>query len=97
MRICLITDFFYPNIGGVESHTYFIAYCYMQLGHKVVIITWSRPGHPHTGVRYYNNGIKVYYIPDSFPTVSSPAVLFTPRSVLIKNILKREKIQILHG
>ena len=27
LNICITSDFFFPNIGGVESHIYFIAYC----------------------------------------------------------------------
>ncbi|XP_036815455.1 phosphatidylinositol N-acetylglucosaminyltransferase subunit A isoform X3 [Oncorhynchus mykiss] len=60
-NICMVSDFFYPNMGGVESHIYQLSQCLIEKGHKVVIAT-------HTygcrkGVRYLTNGLKVYYLP----------------------------------
>ena len=89
MKIGLITEFFYPNIGGVESHVYFMAYCFKSKGHDVVIISRSREEKYYTGVRYFNNGIKVYYLPSSFPTVVAPG-MFSFRVYQIKNIILRE-------
>ena len=34
-RILMVSDFFYPNFGGVEHHIYHLAQCLMQRGHKV--------------------------------------------------------------
>lgn len=34
-RILMVSDFFYPNFGGVESHIYYLSQCLMKLGHKV--------------------------------------------------------------
>lgn len=31
----MVCDFFYPNMGGVESHIYQIAQCLIRRGHKV--------------------------------------------------------------
>ena len=31
----MVSDFFYPNMGGVESHLYQISQCLMKRGHKV--------------------------------------------------------------
>jgi len=38
----------------------------------------------------------VYYLPEAFPKVSSPGIV-GPRPILIKNIILREQLQILHG
>ena len=35
----MVSDFFYPNMGGVESHIYQISECLMDLGHKVICFT----------------------------------------------------------
>jgi hypothetical protein len=34
-RILMVSDFFYPNFGGVESHIYYLSQCLLKLGHKV--------------------------------------------------------------
>lgn len=34
-RILMVSDFFFPNFGGVESHIYYLAQCLLKLGHKV--------------------------------------------------------------
>ena len=34
-RILMVSDFFYPNFGGVESHIYYLSQCLLELGHKV--------------------------------------------------------------
>lgn len=35
LRIALVSDFFYPNMGGVEMHIYHLANCLIRRGHKV--------------------------------------------------------------
>ncbi|XP_051938353.1 phosphatidylinositol N-acetylglucosaminyltransferase subunit A isoform X2 [Hippocampus zosterae] len=37
--ICMVSDFFYPNMGGVESHIYLLSQCLIEKGHKVVVVT----------------------------------------------------------
>lgn len=39
LRILMVSDFFHPNIGGVESHIYHLAQNLMKMGHRVVILT----------------------------------------------------------
>lgn len=63
VNIALISDFFYPNIGGVESHMYYLAYCLKSMGHKVIVISRTRKHLGIVGVRYITSGIKVYYLP----------------------------------
>ena len=31
----MVSDFFFPNFGGVESHIYYLSQCLLKLGHKV--------------------------------------------------------------
>jgi len=33
--ILMVSDFFYPNVGGVENHIYCLSQCLLNLGHKV--------------------------------------------------------------
>ena len=94
-RIAMVSDFFYPQPGGVESHIYQLSTKLVDRGHKVVIITHQYPG--RSGIRYLTNGIKVYHVPfliiyrsAAFPTVFS----FFP---IMRNIFIREQIDIVHG
>ncbi|KAF2034107.1 phosphatidylinositol:UDP-GlcNAc transferase PIG-A [Setomelanomma holmii] len=94
-NIAMVSDNFYPQPGGVESHMYQLSSKLIDRGHKVIVITHAYAG--RTGVRYLTNGIKVYYVPffviyreTTFPTVFS----FFP---IFRNIVIRERIEIVHG
>ncbi|KAI9298631.1 phosphatidylinositol N-acetylglucosaminyltransferase GPI3 subunit [Neoconidiobolus thromboides FSU 785] len=95
LNICFVSDFFFPNVGGVESHLYHLAQQLIEKGHKVIVITHNY--NERVGIRYLPNGLKVYYIPHfviynqaTFPNL----FLFFP---LFRNIVIREKISIVHG
>lgn len=95
-RICMVSDFFYPNMGGVETHIWCLSQCLLQRGHKVIVVTHEYDGQ-RQGIRYMTNGLKVYYLPLTvcydqiiFPTLSSFFTLF-------RHILLRERISIVHG
>uniref|UniRef100_A0A452SE99 PIGA GPI anchor biosynthesis domain-containing protein n=1 Tax=Ursus americanus TaxID=9643 RepID=A0A452SE99_URSAM len=60
-NICMVSDFFYPNMGGVESHIYQLSQCLIERGHKVIIVTHAYGD--RKGIRYLTNGLKVYYLP----------------------------------
>ena len=34
--LSMVSDFFYPNMGGVESHIYQLAQYLIERGHKVI-------------------------------------------------------------
>ncbi|KAG9202384.1 Phosphatidylinositol N-acetylglucosaminyltransferase gpi3 subunit [Epicoccum nigrum] len=94
-NIAMVSDNFYPQPGGVESHMYQLSTKLIDRGHKVIVITHAYAG--RTGVRYLTNGLKVYYVPffiiyreTAFPTVFS----FFP---VFRNIVIRERIEIVHG
>ncbi|PYH94861.1 phosphatidylinositol N-acetylglucosaminyltransferase GPI3 subunit [Aspergillus ellipticus CBS 707.79] len=91
----MVSDFFFPQPGGIESHIYQLSTKLIDRGHKVIIITHAYKG--RTGVRYLTNGLKVYHVPffviyreTTMPTVFS----FFP---IFRNIVIREQIQIVHG
>lgn len=94
-NIAMVTDFFYPQAGGVEFHVYHLAQKLIDLGHSVVIITHDYGN--RSGIRTLTNGLKVYYVPffvfyrsSTFPTV------FLSFAIL-RNIFIREQINIIHG
>nr|SVE77569.1 EOG090X0515 [Daphnia lumholtzi]SVE78197.1 EOG090X0515 [Daphnia lumholtzi] len=91
----MVSDFFYPNLGGVESHIFTLSQCLIKLGHKVLVITHSYGN--RVGVRYMTNGLKVYYLP--VKTMHDQVVLPTLFASLsiFRNIFIRECVEIVHG
>lgn len=93
-RIAMVSDFFCPNTGGVETHIYQLARCLLQDGHKVVVITHAYGN--RCGIRYLCSGtLKVYYLPglvignNYLPSVLGSLFWF-------RRIFIREQIQIVH-
>lgn len=91
----MVCDFFYPQPGGVELHVYHLSQRLIERGHSVIIVTHAYGS--RTGIRVLTNGLKVYYVPffvlyreSSFPSVFS----FFP---MLRQILIRENIDIVHG
>jgi phosphatidylinositol glycan class A protein len=95
LRICLISDFFYPSMGGVENHVYQLSQCLLRQGHKVIVVT-HRYGE-RCGVRWLANGLKVYYLP--FCGVHDRVVLPTGLALLpiLRDVLIRERIEMVHA
>ncbi|CAJ0604772.1 unnamed protein product [Cylicocyclus nassatus] len=93
--IALVSDFFCPNAGGVETHIYFLGQCLMKLGHKVIVITHAYGD--RRGIRYLSNGLKVYYLP--FLVIYNGCSLATIIGSLpwLRKIFLRERVQIIHG
>lgn len=94
-KICMVSDFFYPNMGGVEEHIFNLSQCLLERGHKVVVLTHSYGD--RIGIRYMTNGLKVYYIPVKVfynQCVLPTMICSIP---LIRYIYLREEIQIVHG
>lgn len=59
--ICsMVSDFFYPNMGGVEEHIFNLSQCLISRGHKVIVMTHSYG--ERIGVRYMTNGLKVWIL-----------------------------------
>lgn len=90
-----VSDFFYPQVGGVETHMFCLAQSLLQRGHRVTILTHQYGD--RGGVRHLTGGLKVYHIPrlgfynsTIFPTVFG---LFH----VLRDIVLREEIQILHA
>ncbi|KAL9266689.1 Phosphatidylinositol N-acetylglucosaminyltransferase subunit A-like protein [Drosera capensis] len=94
-RILMVSDFFYPNFGGVENHIYYLSQCLLKLGHKVVVMTHAYG--IRSGVRYMTNGLKVYYIPWKPFLMQCTMPTFCGTFPIIRTILIREKITLVHG
>ena len=61
LTIAMVSDFFYPNMGGVESHIFQVSQCLIERGHRVVVVTHAYGD--RVGVRYMTNMLKVFYLP----------------------------------
>ncbi|XWS74320.1 hypothetical protein CRYUN_Cryun02cG0204800 [Craigia yunnanensis] len=94
-RILMVSDFFYPNFGGVENHIYYLSQCLLKLGHKVVVLTHAYGN--RSGVRYMTGGLKVYYVPWRPFLMQNTLPTFYGTFPIIRTILLREKISLVHG
>ncbi|XP_051020086.1 phosphatidylinositol N-acetylglucosaminyltransferase subunit A-like [Acomys russatus] len=94
-NICMVSDFFYPNMGGVESHIYQLTQCLIERGHKVIIITHAYGN--RKGIRYLTNGLKVYYLPLRVMYNQSTATTLFHSLPLLRYIFVRERVTIIHS
>ena len=104
-KICMVSDFFYPRLGGVEMHLWSLSQNLLRLGHKVIVVTHAY--NDRKGIRFMTNGLKVYYMPlpfiediipflrNSTDQLSMPT--FQAWLPLFRNILIREDINIVHA
>uniref|UniRef100_A0A1I8IA14 phosphatidylinositol N-acetylglucosaminyltransferase n=1 Tax=Macrostomum lignano TaxID=282301 RepID=A0A1I8IA14_9PLAT len=96
--IAMVSDFFFPNMGGVETHIYQLAQCLISLGHRVIVITHAYgKNSERRGVRWMMNGLKVYYLPflPFYNQCVLPTVLLT--LPLVRQVLIRERVGLVHG
>lgn len=94
-NICMVSDFFYPNMGGVESHIYQLSQCLIEKGHKVVIATHAYG--ERKGVRYLTNGLKVYYLPLQVMYNQSTSTTIFHSLPLLRCVFVRERITVVHS
>ncbi|ROT61933.1 N-acetylglucosaminyl-phosphatidylinositol biosynthetic protein [Penaeus vannamei] len=93
--ICMVSDFFYPNVGGVEEHIFQLSQCLLGRGHKVIVLTHVYGD--RRGVRHMTNGLKVYYLPIQPFYSQSVLPTFITSIPLLRNIFVRERVTIIHG
>ncbi|KAG2457198.1 PIGA protein, partial [Polypterus senegalus] len=91
----MVSDFFYPNMGGVESHIYQLSQCLIERGHKVIIVTHAYGN--RKGIRYLTKGLKVYYLPLKVMYNQSTATTIFHSLPLLRCIFVRECITIVHS
>ena len=100
MRVALVTEFYYPHLGGVTEHVHNLARTLIQAGHHAIIITshMAEPGRPHEGIDCdpaYVHRIgtsRVIYSYGSFARVTTGLGLRRR----IREILRRERIDLMH-
>lgn len=95
LNIAMVSGFFYPNIGGVETHIFELSRHLIEAGHKVIIITHHYPR--HGGIHNFLGGkLKVHYL--KLPVMFRQCIWtnFVNLSAPLRTILIDENIEILH-
>jgi len=95
--LSMVSDFFYPNMGGVENHVFTLSRCLLERGHKVIVITHAYDGGNRVGVRWMSGGLKVYYLPIPVMVLQCTWLTVMANVSLLYSVLVRERIQHLHG
>jgi len=94
LTVAMISDFFYPRLGGVEVSIYQLSCSLIRRGIKVVVIT--RAYKNRQIIRYMGNGVKVYYLPVA---VLNNEIMFPTLYGLLpilREIIQKEGIDIIH-
>jgi phosphatidylinositol glycan class A protein len=96
LSIALVSDFFFPNIGGVEGHIYMLGQRLIERGHKVIVITHAyKPD--RVGIRYLTSGLKVYYVPCQVIARQDTLPNFFSLLPMLRSIFVREKVGLVHA
>ena len=94
LSILIISDFFYPKVGGVEVHIYQLAVSLVRLGCKVTVLTHHRKN--RQGIKIMGNGIKVYFNPMMTLYDDSTIPILYGSFKIIREICYTEKVDIIH-
>lgn len=94
LSIALVSDYFFPNKGGVETHIKTVGEELCKLGHSVIVVTHKYQGYEGC-VRI--GPLVVYYldIPVLITNTTIPT-LFT-NYVIFREIFERHSVQVVHG
>ena len=101
MNILILTPFFPPHIGGVETVAYNKALKFSELGHNVVVITSKDIGEKRDYYKIGNISVyrfKTFNFPElkRLPQISN--IGLTLKAVLkLPKIIKKYRIQIIYG
>ena len=94
LSILLISDFFYPKVGGVEVHIYQLAVSLIRIGCKVTVLTHNRKN--RQGIKIMGNGIKVYFTPLMILYDDTSMPILYGALKIIREICYLEKIDLVH-
>jgi len=99
LKIGIVTEYYYPTLGGIQEHVYHFSKEAASRGHTVHIITSNVIG-ADLGYDVYNKDVKVIRIGYSLPIISNNSIgrisLAPNITQRVKDILYRENYDILH-
>jgi len=97
MKIGIVTEYFYPTLGGITENVYHSSKEFLKMGHDVKIITgrFKNPTELEDEIRD-----KIIYIGKSIPTFFNGScgrvTVGCNLSKKMRSVLKREKFDIIH-
>ena len=94
LSVLLVSDFFYPRVGGVEVHIYQLACSLLRLGVKVTVLTHHQKD--RQGIKYMGNGIKVYYRPTVSLHDDTAVPIFFGAMKYFREVCIKEEVDIVH-
>lgn len=94
LSIALVSDNFFPNKGGVETHIRIVGEELCRLGHTVIVIT-----HKYKG---YEGCVKigplvVYYLDIPVLVMNTTIPTLFTNYIIFRELFERHSIQIVHG
>jgi glycosyltransferase involved in cell wall biosynthesis len=95
LRVALCTDYFYPSIGGVQSHVAGLASELERRGHEVAILARQVRIDLLNGFLLTSQSRKkVIYVEPIFPL---PIILVPPKPAKIREVISRGRFDIVHA
>ncbi|MCQ2817474.1 MAG: glycosyltransferase [archaeon] len=94
LTVLLVSDFFYPRVGGVEVHIFQLACSLLRLGIKVCVFTHHQKD--RQGPKYMGNGIKAYYRPTVSIHDDTAIPIFFGAMKLFREVCIKEEVDIVH-
>lgn len=104
MRILMITDFYWPYIGGVEQHVRRLSHALLKRGHSVSVVTLKYSNLADFEV---DGGVRVYRVSSPLQQTAwlfadperpwSPPFPDPQVTNLLRQIIRQERPEIVHG
>ncbi|KAF7702653.1 N-acetylglucosaminyl-phosphatidylinositol biosynthetic protein [Cucumispora dikerogammari] len=94
LNIAMVSDFVYPNYGGVETHILNISKQLITLNHKIIIITHEYPN--YLG-EIMHEGIQIFYLKCKFLFRNTTLFSLLTNGPAFKRLFKRYNINLVHG
>ena len=98
MKICVVSDAYYPYPSGVSDYAFYVAKYLRRFGHKVTILTTNYPNLIGIKNNETEEGVKrvgrVFFVPVN-KSFATPTIGWgIPR--IVTNFIKKENFDILH-
>ena len=102
MKICIVTEYYYPLLGGISEHVHNTAVQLLQMGHEVWIIT-SNQTRKEANERYWpdNSPFKIVRLGRSWGapwngSVTNVTLGFKQMVLDMRGVMVREQFDIVH-
>jgi len=93
LRVALCTDYFYPCIGGVQSHVAGLASELERRGHEVTILV-KQPKTDLSNSSILISHNRIIHMESIFPL---PTIIVPPKPADVREVIRRERFEIVHA